>query len=273
MTRPLVSVVIPTCNRPNLLRRAIRSVLRQSYEKIEVLVIDDGNDGVGHKLSEEFHDVRLRAYRNRRGKGACASRNTGLDLARGEFYTGLDDDDYFHEERISEFVSVYRPEFSFIASNARVLRNGVSELRFRGGRSIRLSDLLWGGNCVGNQIFTETARVRSLGGFDESLTAGQDTDLWIRMVERWGPALRIASCLYTIDCDHGEPRITTTIGMSKNMQSYLERHEAKMGRAQKLVTRARMSKYGRKPHRLLRFASLCYPASWIYYYRRLVKIW
>ena len=256
MNKPLVSVVIPTCNRPKLLRRAIRSVLRQSYENIEVLVIDDGNDGVGKRLSEECRDGRLRTYRNRRGKGACASRNTGLDLARGDFYTGLDDDDFFHEERISKLLSVYRPEFSFVASNALIQQNGTSELRFRGGRTIRLSDLLWGGNCVGNQIFTETARVRSLGGFDESLAAGQDTDLWIRMIERWGPALRIASCLYTIDCDHGEPRITTRVGMSKNMESYLERHEAKMGRAQKLVTMARMSKYGSRPYRLLRFASL-----------------
>ena len=160
-----------------------------------------------------------------------------------------------------------------MASNVLILRNGGSELRFRGGRLIRLPDLLWGANCVGNQVFTEICKVRAVGGFDESLAAGQDTDLWIRMIERWGPALRIAPCLYTIDCDHGGPRITTTVGMSRNMEYYLDRHGGKMGRAQRLVITARISKYGNRPYRLFRAASLCFPASWHYYLKRVTRIW
>ena len=273
MNNPLVSIVIPTCDRPTLLRRAIRSALRQSYREIEVLVIDDGNTDAGQEVAAEFHDTRLRSYRNRNRKGACGSRNTGIELAGGQFYAGLDDDDYFHEDRINVLLKAFRPEFSFVASNAVMLRHGSSEPRFRGERLIQLTDLLWGGNCVGNQVLTETVRARSVGGFDESLASGQDTDMWIRLIEKWGPALRIAPCLYTIDCSHGAPRITTTVGMSYNMASYLDRHSAKMGRAQRLVTMARMAKYGDKPHRLLRIASLCFPASWNYYYKRLARIW
>ena len=273
MSRALVSIVIPTCNRPALLRRAVRSALRQSYRDIEVLVIDDCPHGTGAEVCDEFRDGRLRSYHNRSAKGACGSRNTGIDLARGEFYTGLDDDDYFHPDRINSLLSAYRSEYSFVASNALMLRNGGSEVRFRGGIVIRLPDLLWGRNCVGTQAFTETYRVRAVGGFDESLAAGQDTDLWIRMIERWGPALRIAQCLYTIDWDHDGPRITTTVGISRNMNDYIDRHGSKMGRAQRLVNLARISKYDNRPYHLLSAASLCFPASWNYYFRRMIRIW
>ena len=273
MSGALVSIVIPTYDRPVLLRRAIRSALRQTYSRVEVLVIDDGPNESGLEVCQEFRDPRLTWSRNRSAKGACGSRNTGIGLARGEYYTGLDDDDYFHPERITVLLDAYRPEFSFVTSNSIMLRNGDSEVRFRGGRVIRLPDLLWGRNCVGTQAFAETSRIRAVGGFDESLAAGQDTDLWIRMVERWGPALRIARCLYTIDWDHDGPRITTTVGASRNMKDYIDRHGSKMSRAQRLVNLGRVSKYENRPYRLFSAVSLCFPASWDYYFKRLVRIW
>ena len=272
MSKKLVSIIIPTCNRPKLLRRAVDSALRQSYNEIEVLVIDDCRDAGAEKVCREFEDARLKVYYNKRKRGACGSRNTGLELARGAYYAGLDDDDYFHRDRIQRLLDAYQPEFSFVSSNLAILNNGFSRKQFRGGRTINLPDLLWGSNCVGNQVLCEIERIRRVGGFDESLAAGQDTDLWIRLIERWGPGLRIAPCLYTVDCDHGEPRITTTVGMSKNMEYYLERHGKKMGRAQTLVTKARMNKYGNRPYLLLRAASLLYPKSWTYYLKRLVRL-
>ena len=256
-----------------LLGRAIRSALGQTYSEIEVLVVDDCAKESGLEVCQGFRDPRLRWSRNTSGTGACGSRNTGIGLARGEYYAGLDDDDYFHPERINALLAAYRPEFAFVASNSMMLREGGREVRFRGGQVIRLQDLLWGRNCVGTQILTETSRIREVGGFDETLAAGQDTDMWIRMVERWGPALRIAQCLYTVDWAHAGPRITTSVGVARNMRDYIDRHGDKMNRAQRLVNLGRMNKYGNRPYRLLRAKSLCFPASWDYYFRRLVRIW
>ena len=273
MRRFLVSIVIPTRGRPGLLRRAIRSALDQSYQNIEVLVIDDGNRGDAFRVCDEFRDERLRAYGNRCGRGACGSRNTGLELARGDFFTGLDDDDYFHEDRIDILLRAYRKEYSFVASNFLALSENRGEVEFRGERLIALPDLLWGHNCIGGQILSETSKVRTVGGFDESLPAGHDIDLWIRMIERWGAALRIACCLYTADIGHAGPRITTTVKIAKRTQDFIDRHGSKMTRAQRLVNLTRLRKHGNKPYGVPLIASLCFPGSWNYYLKRLARIW
>ena len=272
MSDALVSIVIATYGRPALLRRAITSVLCQSYDNIEVLVIDDSHRGEGIEVCETFHDSRVRAYRNRRGKGACGSRNTGIELARGVFYTGLDDDDYFHEDRIRVLLNAYRKDYSFVASNILQVRKEGAALRFRDERMIRLRDILWG-NCAGNQIFSEIYKVRAVGGFDEELAAGQDVDLWIRMIERWGAALRIARCLYTMDLGHGGARIGTTVELSRRVNDFLDRHGAKLSAAQRLLCGMRMRKDSKMPYRVLAVTSLCFPGSWNYWIKRATKIW
>ncbi|MCY4485051.1 MAG: glycosyltransferase [Spirochaetaceae bacterium] len=271
-TNDLVSIVIPTYERPRLLQRAIGSVLSQSYDNIEVLVIDDSERCEGLEVCAGFHDPRIRAYRNRRGKGACGSRNTGIELAQGAFYTGLDDDDYFHNDRISVLMDAYRKTHSFVASNILQVREQRKSPRFRGGRAIRLSDILWG-NCVGNQIFTETSKVRSVGGFDEDLEAGQDVDLWIRMIERWGDALRIERCLYMMDYDHGEARISTTVEITRRVSGFLERHGDKLSTAQRLLYAMRMRSGRKAPYLALAAATLVFPGSWNYWIKRTTRVW
>ena len=268
----LVSIVIATHERPRLLQRSLTSVLSQSYDNIEVLVIDDSERCEGLEVCGGFRDPRIRAYRNRRVKGACGSRNTGIELARGAFYTGLDDDDYFHKDRIRVLMDTYREDHSFVASNILQVRERRTSARFRGERSIRLSDILWG-NCVGNQIFTETSKVRAVGGFDEDLAAGQDVDLWIRMIQRWGNALRIEPCLYIMDYDHGGARISTTVEISRRVSGFLERHGDKLTTAQRLLCSMRM-RGGRKiPYMALAATTLAFPGSWNYWIKRATRLW
>lgn len=272
MPDPLVSIVIPTCARPRLLRRAITSALCQSYQHIEVIVIDDSSRREGLAVCQTVQDRRLRAYPNRRAKGACGSRNTGIELARGAFYTGLDDDDYFHRERILKLLSVYQPEYSFVTSNMMQLRNATRSPRFRGATLVHLSDILWG-NCVGNQIFTETYKVREVGAFDESLAAAQDFDLWIRMIGRWGTALRIAQCLYTMDLGHGGDRIGTTVDVARRVSDILDRHGGKLGADQRLLYSLRERRHGGMSYLGHAAISLCYPGTWRYWIKRLTRVW
>lgn len=271
-SKDLVSIVIPTYQRPRLLKRALTSVLRQSYDDIEVLVIDDSDGGEALEVCDAFRDARIQAYRNRRSKGACGSRNTGIELARGGFYTGLDDDDYFLKDRIRILIDTYREQHSFVASNTLQVRGRRTSARFRSERSIRQSDILWG-NCVGNQIFTETFKVRAVGGFDEELAAGQDVDLWIRMIQRWGDALRIKPCLYAMDYDHGGERISTTVEISRRVSDFLERHGDKLSTAQRLLYSMRMRRDRKMPYIAVAAASLVFPGSWNYWIKRATRDW
>ena len=96
---PTFSVVIPTRNRPALLASAITSVVDQTFDDLEVVLIDDGSDPPVR--SEAFSDVRiLKVYRNERAQGAAAARNLGAAMATGDFIAFLDDDDLWVPKKL-----------------------------------------------------------------------------------------------------------------------------------------------------------------------------
>jgi glycosyltransferase involved in cell wall biosynthesis len=89
----LVSVIIPTLNRPQLLLRAISSVLSQSYQNVELIVVVDGPDDATIRVLQQISDERLRIIVNPRSLTAAGARNVGVDHAKGEWIAFLDDDD------------------------------------------------------------------------------------------------------------------------------------------------------------------------------------
>ena len=97
---PTFSVVIPTHDRPALLASAVSSVVRQTFDDFEVVIIDDGSDPPVR--SETFSDLRipLSVYRNERAQGVSAARNMGAVMATGDFLAFLDDDDLWVPEKL-----------------------------------------------------------------------------------------------------------------------------------------------------------------------------
>lgn len=113
-TPGLVSVVIPTYNRARLVGRAIESACRQTYEPIEIVVVDDGStDGTADVVTR--FDPRMRYYRQENG-GVATARNLGLRHARGEFIAFLDSDDQWHPWKIAAQIAVLRahPEVGMV---------------------------------------------------------------------------------------------------------------------------------------------------------------
>jgi glycosyltransferase involved in cell wall biosynthesis len=98
MQEELVSVVIPTKDRNDLLNRAINSVLSQTYQNLEVIVVDDGSSS---QLVIQADDPRIRVIRNEVSKGNAAARNRGMKIARGKYLCLLDDDDYYFPHKIA----------------------------------------------------------------------------------------------------------------------------------------------------------------------------
>jgi glycosyltransferase involved in cell wall biosynthesis len=89
----MISVVMATYNRAATLQRAIDSVLRQSHEDWELLIVDDGSTDATSKILESLVDARIRTYRHPQNRGVTAAKNTGLDHISGEWFTTLDSDD------------------------------------------------------------------------------------------------------------------------------------------------------------------------------------
>ena len=208
----LVTVYIPTFNRVDLLQRAINSVLNQSYKNIEVIVVDDrSTDGTVEYLKDiSQKDSRVRYFLKEKNSGACVSRNIAIKNAKGEFITGLDDDDYFTEKRIELFVKFWPyKKKNTVALNALYAVKNHHNLTY--GKKlfknniIKYNDMFLS-NKVGNQIFIQTSVLREIGGFDEGLKCWQDLECWLRVLQL-GNIEKIIHHTYVIDISHDKPRI------------------------------------------------------------------
>lgn len=107
MKQPLVSVVIPTYNRAYCLKRTIDSALQQTYENVEVIVVDDGStDDTAALVEREFGDDSRVRYLTQPNQGVATARNTGLNASRGEFIALLDSDDVWRPWKVAVQVAV-----------------------------------------------------------------------------------------------------------------------------------------------------------------------
>jgi glycosyltransferase involved in cell wall biosynthesis len=120
LTDPLVSVILPVYNRAGWVARAITSVLAQTFQRFELLVIDDGSTDGSRRVLEGFGS-RIRILRQAHA-GAEAARNLGLAQARGEFVAFIDSDDVWHAERLSSQLPLFeRAEVGLVFGDAALV--------------------------------------------------------------------------------------------------------------------------------------------------------
>jgi glycosyltransferase involved in cell wall biosynthesis len=231
---PLVSVYIPTKNRADLLKRAVKSVINQTYKNLEIIIVNDGSDEENSQSIEQISnsDSRIILITNPTSLGACTSRNKAISMAKGKFVTGLDDDDLFHPQRIFTFLQKYDPKWSCLATNFfKITKGGAIVKSSRIERIIDKKDLFYS-NCLGNQIFVDRERVLKVGGFDENLSASQDLDLWIRLIDAFGSAKKLSPCLYYMDLSHEHERISTSPVRVQGTDQFIEKYMDQMTKAQ-----------------------------------------
>ncbi len=107
--RPVVSVLIPTFNRPNSLYQALVSVLKQSYENLQVIVINDGGENV-RNIIDSFNDSRLNYINRNENRGKACSLNEALNRAEGRYISYLDDDDIYYPFHVEKLVDALENE-------------------------------------------------------------------------------------------------------------------------------------------------------------------
>ena len=145
-----VSVVIPVFNRDWQLRRALASVINQTFQDFEVIVIDDASTIDIKAVIDEFNDERIKLYRNKRNLHAAASRNKGIGYSKGEYIAFLDSDDEWLPEHLrlrinyikgTDLGGVYGPSLIYknnvltATPKARILKDNETMLEyFLGGR-------------------------------------------------------------------------------------------------------------------------------------------
>lgn len=189
-TEKLVSVVIPTHNRDKLVSRAVDSVLSQTYQPIEVIVVSDGStdhtDQIMAEYEKKYPNVRYIAYKP--GKGGNHARNTGIKAAQGEYVAFLDDDDEWLAEKIEKQIKIFEadPKIGIVCTAiSSIYDDSGKKKEFIPKAPYDCSVEILKHNVIGPTI---TVCVRhelldEVGMFDEDLCAMQDWDLWIRLCQ------------------------------------------------------------------------------------------
>jgi glycosyltransferase involved in cell wall biosynthesis len=185
MPDPRVSVIIPTYNRAAWVAEAVASVLAQTYRDFEVLAVDDGSTDATLEALAPFwrHIIMLRHSRRR---GVAAARNLGIAAARGEWLAFLDSDDLWLPEKLSRQMAFARahPEFLLCQTEEIWIRRG---LRVNPPRTHRKEGGQIFLRCLERCLVSPSAvmvhrrLLEGHGGFDESLPAAEDYDLWLRL--------------------------------------------------------------------------------------------
>ena len=111
ITNPFFSIIIPTYNRANFIKKTMQSILNQSYTNFEIIVIDDGSTDNTKEIIDSIDDIRIQYY-FQENKERGAARNFGTKKAKGKYITFLDSDDLFmptHLEQAFKFIKLNNP--------------------------------------------------------------------------------------------------------------------------------------------------------------------
>lgn len=194
--QPLVSIIIPTYSRSKYLKRAIDSCLKQTYQKIEILVIDDnGLDSFNQKETEKLiktsyeHELKVKYIAMEKNSGACLARNRGIEISKGEYITFLDDDDEYYNNNIEEeidFITKYNYEMIFCdiefyndITNERIKRKYVVDFPMTYNNLLKRQ--LLSGFSGGITYMYKSSVLQKLGGW-ENLYSSQDYVMLLKTI-------------------------------------------------------------------------------------------
>lgn len=174
----MISVIIPTRNRPAMLRRALESVLSQNIDEFEVIVIDDGSEP---PVVVSAENPRIRLIRTEH-RGVGAARATGLTTARGELIAYCDDDDEWLPNHLDALASYLldHPNVGLVYGDS-LWEDGSEAPQAAYSIDFEGSLLAHHNYIFATDVLHRADAARDVGGFDPKLDAHEDWDLWLRM--------------------------------------------------------------------------------------------
>lgn len=193
--KKLVSVIMPTYNRGDVIGRAVKSVLGQSYTNIELIIIDDGSEDNTKDVINGFHAPGIEYIRLNHNGGACHARNVGISHAKGEYIAFLDSDNAWNKDYINsrierieegeEGVGGYFGGFVLVRDqNTKYMPNLAARKRMIEYTSNEqfVTEMLYSNVIDTNTIVLKKEAIEGLNGFNESLKRLQDWEFFFRVL-------------------------------------------------------------------------------------------
>ncbi|MFH1846996.1 MAG: glycosyltransferase family A protein [Candidatus Omnitrophota bacterium] len=186
----LFSVIIPAYNREHFLKKAVDSVLTQTYGNFELIVIDDGSTDNTKSLLSSYSDNRIKYIKNKTNSGVSKTRNKGLNIAKGNFIAFLDSDDWWKTQKLEKTINYITkfPDIPIFHSEEIWYRNG--KLLNQKKKHKKPSEYVYKEALPICCISISTAVIKkcvfdSIGTFDETFEACEDYDFWLRTTARY----------------------------------------------------------------------------------------
>ena len=189
-TLPTVAVIIPTYNRAALLIEALNSVLAQTFQDFEVIIVDDGStDDTADRLKPFLTDSRVRYVRQING-GPARARNYGIREAHGEFIALLDSDDLWLPTKLEKQVALLRanPEIGLVYSDVTWIDANAQPMQPQPAKAQRrfptyyedlmFENVIWGSDST---VMVRSELLKSQPLYDPELPTLEDQDLWLRL--------------------------------------------------------------------------------------------
>lgn len=192
--QPLVSVVIPTHDRPNLLERAVRSVLDQTYGELELIVVDDASaEPIGLDRIADFDAIKdVRCIRLEENQGGAGARNAGLTAVNGEYVAFLDDDDEWLPEKVERQVHRFEAAndnvgLVFTGVIQRDENRGIEDVHFNPVPGDHLRGILLK-HYIGtlSSVMIRSAVFDHVDGFRDDLPCWHDWEFYVRVARKFG---------------------------------------------------------------------------------------
>ena len=185
-----ISVIIPVFNGEATIRETIDSIVNQTFRDIEIIIINDGSTDATLETIKEISDSRIKIF-SYSNAGLSASRNRGISQATGEYISFIDADDLWTPDKLelqwqalqqNPQAAVAYSWTDYIDESSKFLKSG-RRIKVNGDAFSKLlvTNFLENGS---NQLIRKTA-LEKVGGFDESLNASEDFDMWLRLATNY----------------------------------------------------------------------------------------
>jgi len=213
---PTVSVIIPTYNRPELLEKAVLSVLGQTYRDLEVIVVDDGLIQRAETIISKLGDPRIRYIQHNKSIGGAAARNTGIKNSTGRFVAFLDDDD----EWVSEKLAIQMSEFENTSDEVGFCFSAVKNIKDNGEETTQVPEgindyhelaLEWFKGFLTVTLIIKRTVFEDVGYFDENFPSHQESELMLRISKKY-KGLGINKPLTLVNMKRGHGHVGGNLG-------------------------------------------------------------